>query len=177
MENDFICEECNRDFSSEDALRMHNAAKHSSLNEKKKGLSKKSIITIAIIVIILISGYQFVNNTSGKNTNSNVINDNNKQDKKDSPNTSINNEIQKITLSFKDYNYYPNTLKVKLGVPVEITLDSTIRGCFRSFNIRSLGISGHSSNPSQKITFTPNKKGSFEFACSMRMAYGTIIVE
>jgi plastocyanin domain-containing protein len=40
-----------------------------------------------------------------------------------------------------------------------------------------LGFSGYySKNPSDTIKFTPNQKGTFEFACGMRMGYGTIIV-
>ena len=85
------------------------------------------------------------------------------------------NSVQEITLSFK-YNYYPNTITVGAGKPVEITLDSSVRGCYRSFNIRELGVSYRSSGPSDKIKFTPNQKGSFEFACGMRMGRGTIIV-
>ena len=84
--------------------------------------------------------------------------------------------VQKINIGFKG-NYNPNTITVKAGKPVEITLDSSVRGCYRSFNIKQLGISYQSSDPSDKITFTPNEKGSFEFACGMRMGYGTIIVE
>ncbi|MFA5855813.1 MAG: cupredoxin domain-containing protein [Candidatus Pacearchaeota archaeon] len=94
-----------------------------------------------------------------------------------SGNTIKEEKVQKITLSFKDYNYYPNTIRVKEGIPVEITLDNSIGGCFRAFRIKGLGVSINSINPQDKIIFTPNKKGTYEFACSMRMGYGTIIVE
>ena len=153
------CEECDRDFPSLDALSMHNAAKHSSIIKGKKGLSKKSAITIAIIAIILISGFWFVYNSSGKDATGNVV-----------------NEIQKITLSMKG-NYYPNTIKVKSGAPVEITLDSSVRGCYRSFSIPGLGVSKYLSGLSDTIEFTPNQKGTFRFQCSMGMGTGTLIVE
>lgn len=172
------CEECNRNFPNEDALAMHNSAKHSSPITEKRGLSKKSIIILISLVAVLIITFWFVYNPSEKNIAGNVINDNtNKQINQENSNPSAKNEIQKINLGFKDYNYYPNTIKVNANQPVEITLDSSVRGCFRNFNIRSLGISEYSSAPSQTIIFTPDKKGSFEFACGMRMAYGTIIVE
>ena len=74
-------------------------------------------------------------------------------------------------------NYNPNTIKVKAGVPVEITLDSSVRGCYRSFSIPKLGVSKRSSNPSDTIKFTPNQKGTFRYQCSMGMGTGTIIVE
>src|SRR3989339_690282 len=84
--------------------------------------------------------------------------------------------IQKITLSMKG-NYYPNTINVKSGIPVEITLDSSVRGCYRSFSIPKLDVSKYSSSPTDTIKFTPNEKGTFRFQCSMGMGTGTIIVE
>lgn len=119
----------------------------------------KYIVGISIILVILITITLFFNS----NNHLNKI-----------PN---NKETQKITLSFKNYNYYPNTITVKENIPVEITLDNSITGCFRTIVIKDLGVYASSNNPSQKITFTPNKKGSFIFACSMHMGTGTINVE
>jgi len=153
------CETCNRIFTNEDALAMHNSAKHF---KKETPKNRKKIFIWIFIIVILISGYFLI---SGKPLTGNSINEDSE------------NSVQKITLSFKNYNYYPNTIKVKQGIPVEITLDNTINGCFRSFNINGLGVSVYSSNPSKTVKFTPDKKGSFEFACGMRMGYGTIVVE
>ena len=86
-------------------------------------------------------------------------------------------DVQKIVLSYKNHNYYPNTIRVKAGQPVSVTLDSSVAGCFRSFNIKELGVSEYSQSPSQTIDFTPTQKGTYRFACSMGMGYGTIIVE
>ncbi len=86
-------------------------------------------------------------------------------------------EVQKITLSMKNSNYYPNTIYVKVDQPVSITLDSSVGGCYRSFTIRQFGVNEYSANPSQTIDFTPTQKGTFRFACSMGMGTGTIVVE
>ena len=86
-------------------------------------------------------------------------------------------DAQSVTLSEKELNYYPNTFTVEAGKPVELTLDNSVKGCLRSFNIRDLKVSGYSKNPNEKIIFTPTKKGTFTFACSMGMGYGTIIVK
>ncbi len=83
---------------------------------------------------------------------------------------------QEIILSMRNYNYYPNTLNVEAGKPVSITLDTSVSGCYRSFNIPDLGVSKTSLNPDDKITFTPTQKGTFRFRCSMGMGTGTIIV-
>ncbi len=89
----------------------------------------------------------------------------------------VQGDIQKVVLGTKNYNYYPNTIKVQAGKPVSITLDKSVTGCLRSFAIRDLGVSKYARDPSQTIDFTPTKKGTFRFSCSMGMGYGTIIVE
>ena len=88
-----------------------------------------------------------------------------------------NGEAQKIVIGVKDYNYYPNTIKVKVGIPVSISLDKSVYGCLRSFTIRDFGISKYLKTPEDTIEFTPTKKGTFKFACSMGMGTGTLIVE
>lgn len=87
------------------------------------------------------------------------------------------NGVQEITLSYKNYNYYPNTITVKQGIPVKITLDSSIGGCYRTLVIPDLGVSKNSASPSDTVEFTPNKAGTFRFRCGMGMGTGTLIVE
>jgi len=84
---------------------------------------------------------------------------------------------QEVTLSFKNYNYYPNTVTVNVNQPVRIYLDNSVGGCYRSFTIRDFGIAKYLSTPSDYIEFTPTKTGSFRFACSMGMGTGTLIVK
>jgi plastocyanin domain-containing protein len=86
-------------------------------------------------------------------------------------------EIQKIILSMKDYNYYPQTIKVKAVVPVSISLDSSVVGCYRAFTIPELKISKNFRASSDTLEFTPTKKGTYKFACTMGMGTGTMIVE
>ncbi|MEK6859007.1 MAG: cupredoxin domain-containing protein [Nanoarchaeota archaeon] len=86
-------------------------------------------------------------------------------------------DAQKITLSERDLNYYPSSITVKAGQLVELSLDSSVKGCLRSFTIRDLGVQQYAKTVSDTITFTPTKKGTFTFACSMGMGFGTINVE
>ena len=86
-------------------------------------------------------------------------------------------EAQKIVLSEKNANYYPGTISVKAGQPVELTLDSSVKGCLRSFVIKDFGVAQYAQTPKDTIKFTPTKRGTFTFACSMGMGYGKIIVE
>ena len=89
----------------------------------------------------------------------------------------VNGETQKVVLSMKDLNYYPNEIRVKAGQPVSISLDETVTGCLRSFTIKELGVSKYVRTSQETIDFTPTKKGTFRFACVMGMGYGKIIVE
>jgi len=92
-------------------------------------------------------------------------------------NTVKDPDAQIVTLGMKDLNYYPNTITVKSGKPVSLSLDSSVVGCLRSFTIRDLGIAKVLRTPQETIDFTPLKKGTYTFTCSMGMGSGTLIVE
>lgn len=127
------------------------------------------IVTIIVIVLVGVFLYSKTGVATGNDITGNAVNDDSNDDR------GLEN-AQKVLLGMKDYNYFPSVINVKAGLPVEITLDETVRGCLRSFSIRDLGFSKFSRNPGEKIVFTPNKKGSFAFSCSMGMGYGTINV-
>ena len=120
---------------------------------KKKHKTNKKLI-IGIIIVIIVGIYALISLISFNSNN-----------------------VQKVTLSMRNYNYYPNTITVKVNQPVEITLDSSVNGCFRNFQISSLKILKFSKDPSDKVEFIPTQKGEYEFACSMRMGTGKLIVE
>ncbi len=86
-------------------------------------------------------------------------------------------EMQKVVISQKDFNYYPAEIKVRANQPVEIRLDKSVGGCLRSFTIKELGVSKYLKSENDKLVFTPTKKGTYSFACSMGMGYGKIVVE
>lgn len=121
---------------------------------------------IAVIVgIIALAGAILFLNSGDSVVNGSVVNNGNM------------GNAQHVALSMKNGNYFPNTITVKANQPVEVTLDSSVVGCYRAFTIRDLGVADLSNNPSDTITFTPTKTGSFRFACSMGMGFGTIVVE
>ncbi len=164
------CEACSKEFNSQDALEMHNSAKHNALSNKESAtISRKTVFLVIGLLIVVLVGYSLI---SGKLSTGDSISGNTVYSAGD---TNFDN-IQKITLSFKN-NYDPNMIIVKAGKPVEITLDSSVKGCYRSFNIPQFGISVYSQNPADTIKFIPDKKGQFEFKCGMGMGRGTIMVE
>lgn len=117
---------------------------------------------ICIIALVIIGGYILLQTTKINTTTS-------------TGETTITG--QNIKLSWKNYNYYPQVIKVKVGMPVSISLDGTIRGCYRSFTIRALGLQKYLATPQDTLEFTPTQKGTYTFACAMGMGTGTLIVE
>lgn len=65
------CEECNKEFSSKEALNMHNQAKHMSkedVEEKRKFKKrskkhKKVIIWSVVVIIVVVLGYLLISNS------------------------------------------------------------------------------------------------------------------
>ena len=129
-------------------------------------IKKSSLYYIAgIIFLIILGGYFILGSDDVNSITGNVAA------------IGSNKEMQKIVIGLKNYNYYPNTIKVKAEKPVSISLDKTVSGCLRDFTIRDLGIRKYLRTPSDTIVFTPTKPGIYRFACSMGMGTGTLIVE
>ena len=127
---------------------------------------KNTTLLVAVVIIAaLIGGFMFIGTGKVAPVTGQVISN------------PSNGEVQEVTLGMKNLNYYPRTIEVKAGVPVELTLDSSVQGCFRSFAVPDLGVFGVARTPSDTIKFTPNKKGTFAFRCSMGMGDGTLIVK
>lgn len=128
----------------------------------------KNTTILFMIAAILVVGGIFVFRGSSSGITGNVVQDN--------PNA-IPGEVQRVVISEKNYNYYPSEIKVKAGQPVSISLDSKVQGCLRSFTIRDLGLQKYLKTPQETLDFTPTKKGTSTFSCSMGMGYGKLIVE
>lgn len=128
-------------------------------------IKKSNLYILGIVVAVILVGFFFVR---GSSINGNVVSEGGQV---------LGGEVQQIVISEEDFNYSPSEIRVEVNKPVSITLDSSVKGCLRSFGIRDLGVSKYAKTPSETIDFTPTKKGTFTFACSMGMGYGTIIVE
>jgi len=127
-------------------------------------IKKSTLYIIGIIALVLISGFFFLKSGDGF-VIGNLIGG------------SFNGEVQKVVIGMKNYNYYPNTIQLKVGIPVSISLDKSVSGCFRDFTIREFGVREYLRTPQDTIEFTPTKKGTYTFACSMGMGTGTLIIE
>lgn len=123
----------------------------------------KKIMILGIVLVLVVALGVFV--LSKANLTGNTIN-----------NSGNSNAVQKVTLGIQNYNYYPRVITVKVNEPVSITLDDSVRGCYRGFVINDFGVRKYSSSPSDTIDFTPTKVGTFRFSCTMGMGTGTLIV-
>ena len=86
-------------------------------------------------------------------------------------------EVQVIDLTVKDYNYYPQVIDLKYNVPAKIIVDTDkVKGCLQSIVIPDFGIRKTVTSKNNIIEFTPDKKGTFSFSCSMGMGFGKIVV-
>lgn len=86
--------------------------------------------------------------------------------------------VQEVKLSWGKFNYEPEVITVKKGIPVHIVGDlDRLKGCFSSLIIKDLGVEEAFTPADNVIEFTPEKEGSFVFGCSMGMGKGTLIVQ
>jgi len=86
-----------------------------------------------------------------------------------------------VEFSLKSGNFFfePKELKVKMGAPVTIHITNS---GFHTFTVDGLGVNQTFSGPTATVTFTPSKKGTFEFYCAIGShramgMKGTITVE
>ncbi len=121
---------------------------------------------IGILIILLIAGMFLLKNTSTKDL----------RQTSETTTATATLEMQKVVIGVKNYNYYPNTISIKSGQPVSLSLDSSVSGCLRDFTIRSIGVSKFLKTPQDTVEFTIAKPGTHTFACSMGMGTGTLIV-
>ena len=101
----------------------------------------------------------------------------NPQPQADSESTTENG-VQSAKITITPRGYSPNYLKVKQGVPLNLSLESKdAYNCAAAFRIPSLKIGKNvQPNTTEVIIFTPQQKGKIAFTCSMGMYTGVIEV-
>ncbi|MBS3165493.1 cupredoxin domain-containing protein [Candidatus Woesearchaeota archaeon] len=163
------CEVCNKEFNSQDALDMHNSAKHdSSSNKESFKISKKTLVSVIVVVLVILISSFFV---FGKGLTGNdasltgkviAIKDTN---------------VQNVKLFMKNNEYQVEPSVLKRGIPVKMKIDvNSLIGCAKGVVIKDFGIRKSVSKSDNIIEFTPNKIGTISIACFMNMYHGTFIV-
>lgn len=97
--------------------------------------------------------------------------------KLDNGNLSSKN-MQQVTIDVKRNGYSPSRIRVKAGVPVQLTLvTNNTYTCASSFVLRAFNIQMQLGPTDRKsVIFTPEKKGQYTFTCSMGMYSGVLEV-
>lgn len=90
--------------------------------------------------------------------------------------TSETSQDAKIIITSRGYS--PNYIKVKNGIPVNLSIESKdAYNCAAAFRIPSLKIAKNvMPNTTETVQFTPTQKGKIAFTCSMGMYTGVIEV-
>ncbi|MBI4340357.1 MAG: heavy metal translocating P-type ATPase, partial [Chloroflexi bacterium] len=90
----------------------------------------------------------------------------------------LKGDVQEVRITVKG-GYSPDIIRVKEGIPLRLVFDRqeagdcTSRVVFPDFQVsKSLPAFGVT-----VLQFTPNKSGSFGFACGMNMVHGALLVE
>jgi len=90
----------------------------------------------------------------------------------------VKDGVQEVLIKVVNNGYLPNRVKVKAGTPVVLTLyTENSYSCANFFVFNEFNINMQlSPNDRQSAVFTPNKKGTYLFSCSMGMYTGTLEV-
>jgi plastocyanin domain-containing protein len=92
--------------------------------------------------------------------------------------TVAKNGVQAVTIDILNNGYSPRYIRVKKGVPVQLTLRSNkVYSCALSFNLKAFGIREFLNSTDQKtLSFTPDLPGKYQYTCSMGMYTGVLEV-
>jgi sulfite exporter TauE/SafE/plastocyanin len=92
--------------------------------------------------------------------------------------SAIKNGVQQVVIQAKSNGYSPNYVRVKAGVPVNLTLQTKdTYTCASYFSLKAFGIKLQlGPTDSQSVAFTPTQPGKYQFTCSMGMYKGILEV-
>jgi heme/copper-type cytochrome/quinol oxidase subunit 2 len=84
----------------------------------------------------------------------------------------------KIQMKVTQSGYTPNLITVKKGVSVELVIDNPLEdSCLSTFTMPDFNINNvNLKTGTTKLTFTPDKTGTYTFSCGMQMYKGSITV-
>lgn len=95
------------------------------------------------------------------------------------PNVTLENGVQKVTLTVSNGGYSPRYFRVQAGVPVELTLetDGQVYSCATAFTFKAFDIYDVLKPIDSKVhKFTATRKGKYTYSCSMGMYSGVMEV-
>lgn len=84
--------------------------------------------------------------------------------------------VQKISVDLSTGSYDPNVIKLKAGVPAEITFGQS-SGCTAVVESSDLGFSEDLTRGPVTVKLPALDPGTYSFNCGMEMVFGSIVVE
>lgn len=84
--------------------------------------------------------------------------------------------VQKISVDVSTGTYNPNIIKLKAGVPAEVTFANGT-GCTGQVQSQALNFSADMSGGPATVKLPALKAGTYTFYCGMQMVFGKIVVE
>jgi len=85
-------------------------------------------------------------------------------------------DVQTIAVDVSSGVYAPNSIKLKAGVPAEITFGQS-SGCTAIVQSKDLGFEEDLSAGSKTVKLGALEPGAYAFSCGMEMVFGKIVVE
>ncbi|MBI5232614.1 MAG: cupredoxin domain-containing protein [Coriobacteriales bacterium] len=88
----------------------------------------------------------------------------------------VEGDVQRISVDVSSGTYNPNAIKLKAGVPAEITFANG-SGCTGQVYSDELGFFEDMSGGPVTVKLKGLEKGEYPFYCGMKMVFGKIVVE
>lgn len=88
----------------------------------------------------------------------------------------VEGDVQRITVDTSSGSYNPNVIKLKAGVPAEITFGQA-GGCLAQVVSEDLGFNEDLTTGDKTVKLPALTPGTYGFSCGMQMVFGTIVVE
>lgn len=128
---------------------------------------KKSTLYFGMILLVLVVGGFFFLKGGSLDVNGNVVS---------AGGQVLQGEMQRVVISQDGYNY--RDTNVEAGKPIVLSADNSVSGCLRSvvFNIEGQKYSKYLQTPEDTLELPALSKGTYNFACSMGMGLGRLIV-
>ncbi len=88
----------------------------------------------------------------------------------------VNGAVQTLSVDVSTGIYNPNVIKLKAGVPAEITFSQS-SGCTAQVMSKDLGFFEDLSAGAKTVKLPALEAGEYLFSCGMEMVFGKIVVE
>jgi plastocyanin len=88
----------------------------------------------------------------------------------------VSGGVQKVSVDLSSGSYNPSVLRLKAGIPTEITFGQS-SGCTAYVQSQALGFQADLTGGPQTVTLPALQAGTYDFECGMSMVTGEIIVQ